>query len=83
MKQIRTIQNTNPAVFDDEVNKALQEGWTLTRRYYNHSNFIAELEVEVISEEEKCCENCKHENKEPNMDPCRYCNDADKWESVE
>jgi hypothetical protein len=81
MKQIKTIQNNNPVKFDENVNGALQEGWTITRRYYNHGNFIAELETEVITEDEKCCENCAHYSKSPAKEPCLSCgDDADKWE---
>ncbi len=82
MLQIKTILKDNPDQFDQEVNAALQEGWTLNKRYLSEFGFVAEMSKETITEDEKCCENCKHENKEPNIEPCRFCNDADKWEHI-
>ena len=81
MKQIKTIKDSRASFFDEKVNKALQEGWALIRRYYNHDDFIAELETEVITEDEKCCENCAHYSNSPAKEPCLSCgDDADKWE---
>ena len=97
MKQIKTIKNRldNAASFDKEVNAALAEGWQLTRRdvlqpkaqsenMQTYTMLYAELEQEVITEAERCCENCKHYHKEPEDEPCIHCNkDADKWEAEE
>lgn len=80
MLQIKTIRNTDPAAFDEAVNTALAEGWTLTRRLTG-PDFIAELEREVITEEERSCENCAHYSKKLGEEPCLSCSvDADKWE---
>lgn len=69
MKQIKTIKNRldNAEEFDAEVNAALVEGWTLTRRDVIRPNahpvgetsftmLYAELELDI----EKRCDNCKH-----------------------
>ena len=60
MLQIKTIRNRldNPALFDDEVNAALRDGWTLKKRTvlrpigqsestYTYMLLYAELEKEV------------------------------------
>ena len=60
MLQIKTIRIRldNPTVFDDEVNAALHDGWTLKKRTvmrpigqsdstYTHMMLYAELEKEV------------------------------------
>lgn len=60
MLQIKTIRNRldNPTLFDDEVNTALRDGWTLKKRTvlrpigqsesaYSHTMLYAELEKEV------------------------------------
>lgn len=60
MLQIKTIRNRldNPTLFDDEVNAALRDGWTLKKRTvlrpigqsesaYSHTMLYAELEKEV------------------------------------
>ena len=60
MLQIKTIRNRldNPTLFDDEVNAALRDGWTLKKRTvlrpigqqestYIHMMLYAELEKEV------------------------------------
>ena len=86
MLQIKTIRAVYTDDFDLQVNGALQDGWTLVRRLSGH-DFIAELEKEVITEEERCCENCKHYDNEPNEAPCCDCNDGKKyptkWEAAE
>lgn len=58
MLQIKTIRNRldNPTLFDDEVNAALRDGWTLKKRTvlrpigqhestYTHMMLYAELEM--------------------------------------
>lgn len=82
MKQIKTIENSLASSFDFEVNQALSEGWNLVRRYINGEYFIAELEQEIITEEERCCDNCRYNHTRGDREPCASCNEnADKWES--
>lgn len=84
MLQIKTIKHQNPERFDYKVNVALADGWTLTRRLTGPTDFVAELEKEVITEDEKTCENCKHYDTLANNEPCISCtDDADKWEAME
>lgn len=64
MLQIKTIRNRldNPTLFDDEVNTALRDGWTLKKRTvlrpigqsesaYSHTILYAELEKEVADDD--------------------------------
>lgn len=64
MLQIKTIRNRldNPTLFDDEVNAALRDGWTLKKRTvlrpigqqestYIHMMLYAELEKEVAGDD--------------------------------
>lgn len=64
MLQIKTIRNRldNPTLFDDEVNAALRDGWTLKKRtvlrpigqpesVYIHTMLYAELEKEVADDD--------------------------------
>lgn len=64
MLQIKTIRNRldNPTLFDDEVNAALRDGWTLKKRTvlrlisqqdttYTHMMLYAELEKEVANDD--------------------------------
>lgn len=64
MLQIKTIRNRldNPTRFDDEVNNALRNGWTLKKRsvllpisqhesIYTHTMLYAELEREVDADD--------------------------------
>ena len=64
MLQIKTIRNRldNPTLFDDEVNAALCDGWTLKKRtvlrpigqsksVYMHTMLYAELEKEVADDD--------------------------------
>lgn len=64
MLQIKTIRNRldNPTLFDDEVNAALRDGWTLKKRTvirpigqsefaYSHTMLYAELEKEVADDD--------------------------------
>lgn len=64
MLQIKTIRNRldNPTLFDDEVNTALRNGWTLKKRTvlrpigqsesaYSHTMLYAELEKEVADDD--------------------------------
>lgn len=86
MKQIKTIIIPDAERFDDTVNAALAEGWALVRRYVSHTEhaFVAELETEVITEAERCCENCLHCDKEPGVEPCFSCSEtASEWEPMQ
>lgn len=94
MLQIKTIRNRldNAEAFDKEVNAALAEGWTLTKRevlmpkaqgerIQTHIMLYAELEREIITETEQCCENCVHYTTPIGKEPCISCSeDGDKWE---
>ena len=64
MLQIKTIRNRldNPTLFDDEVNTALRDGWTLKKStvlrpigqsesVYTHTMLYAELEKEVADDD--------------------------------
>lgn len=64
MLQIKTIRNRldTPTLFDDEVNAALRDGWTLKKRtvirpigqsesVYTHTMLYAELEKEVADDD--------------------------------
>ena len=64
MLRIKTIRNRldNPTLFDDEVNAALRDGWTLKKRTvlrpigqqestYIHMMLYAELEKEVAEDD--------------------------------
>lgn len=86
MLQIKTVIDNSASKFDEEVNKALADGWTLTRRLAGPDAFVAELEKNIITEAEKCCENCKYCNVPGNIPPCADCNpDGGKcyWEAME
>lgn len=65
MLQIKTIRNRldNATLFDDEVNTALRDGWTLKKRTvlrpisqsestYSYTMLYAELEKEVADDTE-------------------------------
>ena len=81
MLQIKTIKRKGPDTFDEAVNEALADGWTLSRRLTGPEDFVAELEKEVITEAEKCCENCKHFTRSGDLEPCVSCPDGEKWEA--
>ena len=79
MLQIKTVKETNPETFDEKVNAALAEGWTLTRRLTGAADFVAELEREVITEAERCCENCRFWEQDGG-EPCDNCDEFSAWE---
>jgi hypothetical protein len=88
MKQIKTITRASASEFDEAVNAALVDGWQLIERKLAQTPagtpdyHYAQLEREVITEAERCCENCAHYFKEQGDEPCRSCSeDCDKWES--
>ena len=89
MKQIKTIATPVNDSFDYEVNKALADGWVLINRMVvvkpNGDDYLfAELEKEIITEAERCCENCRHFLTDPTEEPCRGCtSDASNWEAAE
>ncbi len=97
MKQIKTIKNRldNAELFDDAVNAALAEGWQLTKRkalmpksqnekMLTHIMLYAELEREIITEAERCCENCRYYDTAQGNEPCISCEDGElaptNWE---
>lgn len=102
MKQIKTISRPldHAAGFDDAVNSAIREGWKLTKRdvlqpqaqigpstgVHFEPMLYAELECEVITEAERCCENCAHYQQSSLEEPCRNCVDGEaaptKWEEA-
>lgn len=84
MKQIKTIhlRIDESQKFDEEVNKALAEGWQLTKRDFvpNYCILYAELEKNTITEAERCCDNCAHCDNPGHALPCKVCIDASHWE---
>lgn len=85
MKQIKTIYEGSPEKFDEKVNAAIADGWNLEKRGMNQYSFIAELEREIITEDEKTCANCKHTNVAPGREPCVNCdpeNGTCYWEAL-
>lgn len=83
MKQIKTIRRADPEDFDREVNAALEDGWTLVRRSLSTIGFLAELEREIITEAEKCCENCEYCDYPNTRKPCADCDDdCSCWEEA-
>ena len=84
MLQIKTIRNNDPKCFDKSVNAYLAAGWTLTSRFISPEGFTAYLEREIITEAERSCENCRHNQLTPEQEPCCFCSeDADQWEEAE
>lgn len=83
MLQIKTIRRADPCEFDEAVNEALLEGWVLTRRLTGPDHFVAEMEQVIITEVEKCCDNCKHGFLSAQREPCARCEDASHWEWCE
>lgn len=96
MKQIKTIYNRSANAFDEEVNQALKDGWTLTRRTFDSEGFLAELEkevkpekvspVEMEEDEERGCWNCRYSHRKVNVTPCCDCTNAfahglNRWEA--
>jgi hypothetical protein len=91
MKQIKTIKNRldNNEDFDVAVNKALADGWILVKREVLVPNtpdrftmLYVELEKEVVTEAERCCENCLHFENASTLEPCASCSeDCNKWEA--
>jgi hypothetical protein len=83
MLQIKTVHNRldNSEAFDTAINVALAEGWVLTKRELipSYVALYAELEREIITEAEQCCENCAHYATPNGKEPCLSC-DGDKWE---
>lgn len=91
MLQIKTVIDNSASKFDEEVNAALADGWTLTRRLAGQDAFVAELEKEIITEAEKetiteaekCCGNCRHLTRSGDLEPCVSCPNGEKWEAAE
>lgn len=84
MLQIKTIKDPDPDCFDTRVNEYLAAGWTLARRLTGPDVLIAELEKDIITEAERCCENCRHLNTSPEKEPCLSCSETcSEWEEAE
>ena len=77
MLQIKTILKYDPNAFDEAVNAALAEGWTLTRRTFDFPYFMAMLE---LPQEERGCWNCTHQSVPTTQPPCRRCSGNSEWE---
>ena len=84
--KIKTITAQIPTEFDNAVNAALAQGWTLTLRRVlpphtvggDHPPlYYAELELVPT------CENCKHEACDPDdpSTPCHRCENDNCWEA--
>ena len=99
MKQIKTIKNRldSANTFDLEVNAAIAEGWRLTKREVlqpkaqsesmcTHIMLYAELERDIITKAERCCDNCKWFEQQPESEPCCSCEgdiiNPTKWEEA-
>lgn len=93
MKQIKTIMQPagdsfSVGAFDKLVNDAIAEGWDLVKRdalkcYTSGHMLYAELVRFVITEEEKCCDNCRYADNDARLFPCCDCEDASHWEAGE
>lgn len=79
MLQIKTICKNLTKDFDDAVNAALADGWTLCRRFVLPEGFIAEMEKEIITEAERDCDNCEYRDLDPDRNPCASCNNFSNW----
>ena len=81
--KIKTITAQTSIEFDEAVNAALAEGWTLKRRDIQPPAalgpgdilgvFYAELELE----EERSCRTCRH------IRNCKLCDGQSRWEAAE
>lgn len=85
MKQIKTITNKNPRAFDEAVNEALRDGWTLTERGLVRRGYYAALERNDYVPEYASCGNCAHDYKgsiptEHAIQRCRGCKEYSRWE---
>lgn len=97
MKRIKTVMIkmrdvADLAEFDEKVNAAMAEGWTLTKREALQVQSVgvvcilyAELERELVEEKqsepkERRCGNCAHYGTPCYDYPCTCCTDANKWE---
>ena len=86
--QIRTIVHARPMLFDETVNEHLAsgEGWRLAECRLaltpagTSDYFYARLEREVMEEQDKECDNCRHCDTHADAPPCCYCDDASHWE---
>lgn len=88
MIQIKTIVHHESETFDEKVNTALMDGWTLIKRDVVQASpttwkLYAELEKVVITESEKCCDNCAYSDAPSHAWPCNDCEDASHWDSIE
>lgn len=79
MLQIKTICKNLTKDFDEAVNAALAEGWTLCRRAIVPEGFIAEMEKEIITEAERDCDNCEYCDLREDQGPCKTCAGHSNW----
>lgn len=89
MKEIYTFWGALSLACDVEgaINEKLAEGWQIVRREIIpcpadpcKSVLFYELERDFITEDEKTCENCRHYDRDGNVEPCASCTDGEKWE---
>lgn len=89
----KTPSNLEVQDFDNRVNAALAAGWVLVRRdyfhpvdtsqYYHPRTLYAELEREIITDDERSCDNCQHCLVSNLVDPCLSCDEnCSKWEPI-
>lgn len=79
MLQIKTIYDTEPEKFDEKVNAALADGWTLVKRHLGTCGWNAELEKEIITKDEQDCDNCEYCDLSEDSGPCRTCQNFSNW----
>lgn len=77
MKQIKTIYKQSTIDFDEQVNDALAEGWTLVRRTFDANGFLAELEID--KEEPAGGQAHPSEKKKPVDAPPLNCQGCRHW----
>lgn len=84
--QIKTVVQHDVSTFDAHVNEHLSsgEGWRLIEYKLVLTNgngyHYAHLEREVMEEQDKECDNCRHCDTHAGAPPCCYCDDASQWE---
>jgi hypothetical protein len=92
MKKIITawssFQKLEP--LEKSINERLAEGWQIVKREVIpcpadpcKSVLFYELEQDVITEDEKTCENCRYYICLGDQEPCASCKEGEKWEAEE
>lgn len=90
-RQIKTIVQTDPSVFDEHVNDFLSahEGWRLAEVKQLSDNLTgslahyARLERYELEGQVKSCLNCKHSDAPGDCFPCSQCYASSAWEPAE